>query len=152
MPFMATPERLGRIRGLLKGIEVSLRLKFGLAGNQLVPEIKQISDVAVLEKVLEGIETAGSPDELRHLWESASRHEEEKRKPFITTPERLGFISGFLEALELYLEAKLGAAGLQLMPEIRQIPNIEVLRAVLKALQSGAGPDELRRLWAPKAP
>jgi hypothetical protein len=68
MPFMTTPERLGRIEGLLKGIEVSLRLKFGPAGNQLFPEIKEIYDVAVLEAVLDGIETAGSPEELRRLW------------------------------------------------------------------------------------
>jgi hypothetical protein len=68
MPFMTTPERFGRMEGLLKGIEVSLRLKFGPAGNQLVPEIKEINDVAVLEAILDGIETAGSPDELRRIW------------------------------------------------------------------------------------
>jgi hypothetical protein len=85
----------------------------------------------------------------RMFWQEIHEYQEEKRMPFITTPERLGRIDGFLEALEPYLEEKLGAAGLQLMPEIRQITDIEVLRAVLQALKKGAGPDELRRIWAP---
>jgi hypothetical protein len=87
----------------------------------------------------------------RLFWQEIHQYEEEKRMPFITTPERLGRIDGFLEVLEPYLEEKLGATGLQLMPEIRQITDIEVLRAVLQALKRGASPDELRRLWAPKA-
>jgi len=32
MPFMTTPERIGRQEGLLEGLEAFLKFKFGAAG------------------------------------------------------------------------------------------------------------------------
>jgi hypothetical protein len=76
MPFITTPERIGMEeglkKGLLKGIEVSLEMKFGAAGLQLLPEIRQLQDAGMLEAVLEAIKTASTPEEVRRAW-SAGR-------------------------------------------------------------------------------
>jgi hypothetical protein len=84
MPFMTTPERIGReeglaeglakgrtegrTEGLTKGIEVALELKFGEAGLRLMPEIRAIEDEAKLETVLRAIRTAAGPEDLRRVW------------------------------------------------------------------------------------
>ena len=58
----------GRQEGLLKGIELGLRLKFGAAGSALLPEIREIQDVAVLEAILNGLETTDGLDALRQIY------------------------------------------------------------------------------------
>jgi hypothetical protein len=76
MPFVTTVERLAReegieegvSRGTLRGIEVALNLKFGASGLSLLPEIRAIDDNARLETILDSIESAASPDELRRIW------------------------------------------------------------------------------------
>jgi hypothetical protein len=76
MPFVTTPERMGRKEGLREGlsqgvsegIEVALRLKFGEPALSLLPEIRQIGDEEKLETILHAIETAASPDDLRQIW------------------------------------------------------------------------------------
>jgi predicted transposase/invertase (TIGR01784 family) len=57
--------------GLLTGIEVALDLKFGAAGLALLPEIRAIPDVALLEAVLGAIRDAVSVDELRAVYRVA---------------------------------------------------------------------------------
>ena len=80
MPFITTPERIGREEGLAaglakgrtegrtEGIEVALELKFGEAGLRLMPEIRAIADEAKLEAVLRAIRTAAAPEDLRRIW------------------------------------------------------------------------------------
>ena len=80
MPFITTPERIGReegrtegrteglAEGLAKGIEVALELKFGEAGLRLMPEIRAIANEAKLEAILHAVRTAASPDDLRRVW------------------------------------------------------------------------------------
>ena len=80
MPFITTPERIGReegrteglikgrIEGLIKGIEVAVELKFGEAGLRLMPEIQAITDAAKLEAILRAIRTAAGPEDLRRMW------------------------------------------------------------------------------------
>jgi hypothetical protein len=58
----------GLREGLLSGIELALELKFPEGGLQLMPEIRQITDVEVLGKVHRAIRTATAPDELRQVW------------------------------------------------------------------------------------
>lgn len=70
MPFITTPERYGRIEGLLKGIEKCLKIKFGEDGLGLMPEIRELDDHEKLEAILEAIESVNAPDELRQLWQS----------------------------------------------------------------------------------
>jgi hypothetical protein len=68
MPFINTFERAAMEKGLLEGIEACLRMKFGAEGLGLMPELSQIRDHELLRKILNRIETAASPDDLRRVW------------------------------------------------------------------------------------
>ena len=68
MPFVTTFERLAREEELLRGIEVCLRIKFGPSGMSLMPEIRALDDNARLTTILESIESAASPEDLRRIW------------------------------------------------------------------------------------
>ena len=68
MPYMISGERIARKQELLKGIELGLKLKFGIAGINHLPEISKISDIEILRSVLTGIETATTFDELRRIY------------------------------------------------------------------------------------
>jgi hypothetical protein len=81
------------------------------------------------------------------FWDEIHQHEEEKRMPFITTPERLALEKGLLEGIEVSLKIKFGSAGLNLLPEIRELLDVELLRTVLRAIETAPTPDELRRTW-----
>jgi hypothetical protein len=61
-------EAIGRVEGLLDGLAVALDLKFGTAGLALLPELRQITDPAVLQQVGERIKTATSIEELRQVY------------------------------------------------------------------------------------
>ncbi|MCI0458307.1 MAG: hypothetical protein L0Z62_15190 [Gemmataceae bacterium] len=87
----------------------------------------------------------------RLVREEIHRYEEEKRMPFMTSFERFARTEELLAGIELGLELKLGAQGLQLMPEIRQITDIEKLRAIRQAIRTATTPDDLRKVWAPGA-
>ena len=73
MKYVTSFERSGIEKGkqeaLLKGIEISLEVKFGSEGLDLLPEISQIYDVTRLENILEGIKTSGSVSELRQIYQ-----------------------------------------------------------------------------------
>jgi hypothetical protein len=47
---------------------------------------------------------------------------------------------------------KFGAAGLELMPELRQIHDHELLRKVIAKLKAATNPDDVRRVWTRKRP
>ncbi len=68
MPFVDSIERLAQAKALRKGIEVCLKLRFGVEGGTLMPEINKIYDEDLLEVVLHSLETAASPEEVRRLW------------------------------------------------------------------------------------
>ncbi len=88
MPFITTPERIGREEGLaeglskgrvegraegrvegrVEGIELALKLKFGDAGLRLMPEIRAITDAAKLKEILLAIPAAATPEDLRRVW------------------------------------------------------------------------------------
>lgn len=69
MKYVTSVERIARRESLLKGIEVSLEVKFGSEGLNLLPEISQIDDVTQLENILEGIKTSSSVSELRQIYQ-----------------------------------------------------------------------------------
>jgi hypothetical protein len=77
-------------------------------------------------------------------------YQQEKSMPFITITERMakeeGLHEGILQGLETCLRMKFGAEGLELMPELRQIQDHKLLHKVLNAIETAAGPDDLRRL------
>ncbi len=73
MRFVDVFERMTMVKALLRGIEVALRIRFGAEGLELMPELRQIRDPALLEKILDRIETAASPDDLRRIWNRRRR-------------------------------------------------------------------------------
>ena len=68
MPFMTGFERAAMEKGLLHGLEVSLKLKFGDEGLELMPELRELQDHELLDAVLDAIPGAASPDDLRRVW------------------------------------------------------------------------------------
>lgn len=58
-----------------------------------------------------------------------------------------GLQQGLLSAIELGLELKFGAEGLELMPEISQIQDVDVLRAIREGLRTINNLDELRQIY-----
>ncbi len=95
-----------------------------------------------------------------NFWQEINRYEQEKKMPFMTTPERIGReqglaeglnkgrIEGRAEGIELALQLKFGDAGLRLMPEIRAITDAAKLKEILLAIPAAATPEDLRRAWA----
>ena len=78
MPFMTVFERTGLKKGLLEGIEACLRMKFGDEGLKLMPELREIYDHELLGRILNAIETAATPDDLRRVWTRKRRSKREK--------------------------------------------------------------------------
>ncbi len=60
--------QLGRRQGLLDAISLGVRLKFGSDGLWLLPEMRRIEDVEILEAIYDSIEVVKTPDELRRLY------------------------------------------------------------------------------------
>jgi hypothetical protein len=69
MQYVTSFERSGIRLGLLKGIALGLKLKFGESGQNLLPEIESIQDVNVLEAILSGIDTASTVSQLRQIYQ-----------------------------------------------------------------------------------
>ncbi len=67
MPFITTPQRVGRLEGLFEGIRVCLKIKFGEAGLQLVPEVERLYEADKVEAVLHAIEAASMLDDVRKV-------------------------------------------------------------------------------------
>lgn len=72
MPYITSVERSGIRQGLLKGIELGLKLKFGPEGLGILPEISELQDVNLLSAILDGLETVSTVDELRQLYQHST--------------------------------------------------------------------------------
>ncbi len=84
----------------------------------------------------------------RQFRQELHQYEQEKRMPYVTSVERLAKEEGLLEGIEACLKLRFGAPGLQLMPELRELSDVERLRAVLHAIETATSLDDLRRLYA----
>ena len=77
MAYVTSWERIGEergeVKGLVQGLAVALDLKFGAAGIALVPELEQITDPEVLQRVAARIKTAASIDDLRQVYQTHER-------------------------------------------------------------------------------
>jgi hypothetical protein len=105
-------------------------------------------DVRELFRVIDWMMELPSP--LKTLfWQDVETIQQEGRMPFITTPEWYGVCRGLREGIESLIRVRFGDEGLKLMPEIREVHEEETLRAILKALETAASLEEVRRLWAP---
>jgi hypothetical protein len=76
-------------------------------------------------------------------------NQQEKRMPFLTA-YAVGLVKGRLESLESILRVRFGAAGLELIPELREIHDPELLRKILHRAETADSPDALRRVWTRK--
>jgi len=63
-----------------------------------------------------------------------------------------GMIRGLRSGIELGLELKFGVEGLRMLPEIRKIEDVEVLRAVQEGLKMVNSPAELQRIYRDMSP
>jgi hypothetical protein len=84
MPFVTYAERVGfdkgeeqglkkgEEKGLLQGIESVLEVRFGPAGLALLPDVRQVTDLKVLQAVLQASKTARTPEDLRPLLAKAA--------------------------------------------------------------------------------
>ena len=93
------------------------------------------------------------PDPLAdEFWKELKQHEEKEHMPFVSTPERFGRVEGRVEGrkdgIEAILDLRFGAAGTQLMPEVRQIHDENLVEKILKAAKTVASPEELRAIWS----
>jgi hypothetical protein len=79
MPYITSFEHFGRAQGLLAGIETCLKLKFGADGLNPMPEIRALEDHETLKSILEAIESAASPDDLRRVWARGRRPKKGRR-------------------------------------------------------------------------
>ena len=75
--------------------------------------------------------------------------QEEKRMPYITTPERVGQRWGLRRGIEALLRVRFADEVAQLMPVIERIHETEKLLAILQALETGVSLDEVRKLCVP---
>jgi hypothetical protein len=82
----------------------------------------------------------------QHLFE----YEKEKAMPYVTSVERHGIEKGrresSLDNIQMLLEHKFGADGAALLPRIREIGDVEQLRAINKAAITANTLDEIRAL------
>ncbi|MHC5771517.1 MAG: hypothetical protein ACYTXI_39385 [Nostoc sp.] len=70
MQYVTSFERSGIGLGLLEGIELGLKLRFGTVGLSLLPSISTIEDVEQLRAILSGLETVSTISELRQIYQS----------------------------------------------------------------------------------
>ncbi|MDJ0696338.1 hypothetical protein [Mastigocoleus sp. MO_188.B34] len=100
------------------------------------------------------------PKELENsFWDQVTEYEEDKKMPYITSVEQRGIEKGkregkvegkkegILELIEVTLEIKFGAEGLEILPEISQIKDVDVLRAVLNGIKIKNTLEELRKIY-----
>jgi hypothetical protein len=98
------------------------------------------------------------PEYDRRILEAIERYEQENKMPFVTFAERHGLEKGLKQGLEkgreyllkgiaLGLKLKFGSAGLALLPEIEKQQNLDVLEAIVNAIETAASTDDLQRLF-----
>ena len=94
------------------------------------------------------------------IWREIQEHEEAERMTYITSVERIGIKKGrqqgiregLLDGIELGIELKFGSAGLRLLPEIRKIEDVDVLRKVHAGIRTATEVEELRLIYRPEQP
>jgi hypothetical protein len=89
------------------------------------------------------------PEELEEQFhQDMSQFEEEQTMPFVTYAERRGIkrgeIKGLWQAIALGLDLKFGKPGLKLLPSIRGIDDVKVLRTLIRTIKKAKTLDEIR--------
>jgi hypothetical protein len=71
MPFVTTPERIGREQGLREAVQLQLEERFGENAKPLLPHLHSVHDVEVLRDVLRKLAAGASFDAICSLFEQA---------------------------------------------------------------------------------
>jgi hypothetical protein len=100
------------------------------------------------------------PKELEEeLSQKLREYEEEKHMPYVTSFERIGMEKGMekgleqglkrglLIGIESVLEIRFGRDGLNLLPEISKIEDVNLLKAINTRLKTANNLDELRHIY-----
>ncbi len=123
-----------------------VRLVKGLYERGMDPE-----DVRQLFRFIDWV--MGLPEPLEELfWDEIDAYQQENVMPFIDIAERMGLEKGLLEGIEVALDVKFGAEGLELMPELREIRDHVLLRKVAGEDQDGEQPRRAAPRLDPQAP
>ena len=102
-------------------------------------------------------------DLTRQFWQEVEQFEREQNMPYITSIERIGreeglreglqeglqegLRQGLLDGIELALKIKFGAASAEVLPEIRELTSLEVIRAVYTAIETAQTLDDVRSIY-----
>ena len=70
MDYCSLIEQDGMEKGMIKGIRLGLKLKYGSEGLCLIEEIDKIKDVLILEKIVDKIESSTSLEEIRNVYKN----------------------------------------------------------------------------------
>lgn len=103
------------------------------------------------------------PELARRFWEEVELFEQEQKMPYITSIERIGreeglqeglqegrqegLRQGLLDGIELALKIKFGAASEEIVPEIRDLTKLEVIRAVYAQIEMAQTLDDVRQVY-----
>jgi hypothetical protein len=86
------------------------------------------------------------------FWQEMQQYEQEKQMPYITSVERIGIEKGkrdgLLKGIASSLEIRFGPKGLQLLPTIQALTDVDKLEAILDAIKSATTLDDVRQLCA----
>jgi hypothetical protein len=118
-------------------------------------------DVRRWYRLLDGL--LDLPEEMEsQVWQQVARFEEERRVTFVTYAERHGMKigmekglqqgrqEGLLRAIELALGPKFGSEGLELLPAVRAVADLNRLEGIFQVVVTPASSlDDVRRLLAP---
>jgi hypothetical protein len=87
----------------------------------------------------------------QEFWQEYSSFEEYKRMQYVTSVEKIGIQKGKQEALlkgiALGLKLKFGEPGLNLLPSIESINDVELLETILSAIETTSTIDELQSTY-----
>jgi hypothetical protein len=74
----------------------------------------------------------------------------ERIMPLFDAAERAHMERLLLVGLEVALDLRFGAKGMELMPEIREIRDLILLARIFARIETARSPAEVRRMWTRK--
>ena len=68
---------------------------------------------------------------------------------YVTYGERIGLAQGLHEGIAAILDIRFGAAGAALLPEVQQITDSDILRAIMERIKTATTIEEVRAIYTP---
>lgn len=159
---------LGLRMGLVKGIALGVKVKFGQDGLSLMPAIEKIEDVKVIETLFNALDAGAGLDEIRNLIPVSGNSASMEIPPQPTfhtllakladdstqTRDQKTFIKWvmardpLLGLVQVGLEERFGTSDSRLMTAARCVQDLDVLEVMFLALRRGASHADLRAILA----